>query len=70
MKILRTICILALVAGLVLGGAGSAFAQGPPGKRGFFGTVDSVVGYVLTLTTALSMPIKLKLGVSPPLEPS
>jgi len=53
MKILRTIGILALVAGLVLGGTGSALAQGPPdgppgggphspGKRGLFGTVISV----------------------------
>jgi len=52
MKILRTIGILALVAGLVLGGTGSALAQGPPDeppgggphspKRGLFGTVLSV----------------------------
>ena len=53
MKILRTIGILALVAGLVLGGTGSALAQGPPdgppgggphspGKRGLFGTVTSI----------------------------
>jgi len=53
MKILRTIGILTLVAGLVLGGAGSAFAQGPPdelpgrdphspGKRGLFGTVTAI----------------------------
>lgn len=62
MKILRTIGILALVAGLVLGDASSAFAQGPPdeppgggphspGKRGLFGTVDSVSGYDVTLVT-------------------
>jgi len=66
MKTLRTIGILALVAGLVLGGAGSAFAQGPPdelpdrgphspGKRGLFGTVTSVtpdtMTYVISLET-------------------
>lgn len=52
MKILRAIGILALVAGLVLGGEGSVFANGkpdePPGggqhspKHGLFGTVASV----------------------------
>lgn len=57
MKILRTMGILALVAGLVLGGAGSVFAQGQP-KRGFFGTVSSVTTitseeeYVIELDTA------------------
>ena len=66
MKILRTIGILALVAGLVLGGTGSAFAKGPPeeppgggshspGKRGLFGTVTSVTpingSYVIELET-------------------
>ena len=55
MKILRTMGILALVAGLVLGGTGSALAQGPPGKRGLFGTVLSVTpnngGYVIELET-------------------
>ena len=53
MKILRTIGILALVAGLVLGGGGSALAEKPtdgppgggqhsPGKRGLSGNVTSV----------------------------
>ena len=53
MKILRTIVILALVAGLVLGGVGTAFAKKPPdvprgggphspGKRGLSGNVTSV----------------------------
>ena len=53
MKILKTIGILALVAGLVLGGVGTAFAEKPPdvprgggphspGKRGLFGNVTSV----------------------------
>ena len=65
MKILRTMGILALVAGLVLGGAGSVFAQGPPEdppgggshspKHGLFGTVASVAtitgGYVIELDT-------------------
>jgi hypothetical protein len=64
MKTLRTIGILALVAGLVLGGAGSAFAEGPPDppgggphspKHGLFGTVLSVTpitgGYVIELET-------------------
>ncbi len=51
MKILRTIGILALVAGLVLGGTGSVLAQGPPNKSGLFGTVDSVSGYDVTLVT-------------------
>ncbi len=65
MKILRTIGILALVAGLVLGGAGSAFADGPPEdppgggshspKHGLFGTVLSVTpitgGYLIELET-------------------
>lgn len=65
MKILRSIGILALVAGLVLGGGGSALANGepaePPGggshspKHGLFGTVASVAtitgGYVISLDT-------------------
>lgn len=55
MKILRTIGILALVAGLVLGGTGSVLAQGPPNKSGLFGTVTSVTpiteGYVIELET-------------------
>ncbi len=55
MKILGTIGVLALVAGLVLGSASSALAQGPPGKRGLFGTVSSVAtitgGYVIELET-------------------
>lgn len=59
MKILRTIGILALVAGLVLGGTGSALAQGPPNKRGLFGTVSSVATiqseeeYLISLETEL-----------------
>ena len=59
MKILRTIGILALVTGLVLGGTGSALAQGPPGKRGLFGTVSSIVTddpgveYTISLETDL-----------------
>ena len=65
MKILRTMGILALVAGLVLGGTGSALAKGPPDeppgggphspKHGLFGTVLSVTpntgGYVIELET-------------------
>ncbi len=62
MKILRTIGILALVTGLVLGGVSSVFAKGPPddppgggphspGKRGLFGTADSINGYDVTLVT-------------------
>jgi len=57
MKILRTIGILALVAGLVLGGTGSALAQGPPDgppgggphspKHGLFGTVLSPVETII-----------------------
>jgi len=54
MKILRTIGILAIVAGLVIGGTGNVFAKGPPdplpgsgnhssSKQGIFGTVSSVV---------------------------
>jgi len=53
MKILRTVGILALVAGLLLGGGGTAFAEKPPdvprgggphspGKRGLSGNVTSV----------------------------
>ncbi len=59
MKTLRTMGILALVAGLVLGGVSSAFAQGPPNKRGLFGTVSSVdtitsgEEYVISLDTEL-----------------
>ncbi len=59
MKILRTIGILALVAGLVLGGVSSVLAQGPPNKRGLFGTVTSVatitsgVEYLISLETEL-----------------
>jgi len=69
MKILRTMGILALVAGLVLGGAGSVFAKGPPDdppgggphspKHGLFGTVTSVETitedeeYVIDLDTKL-----------------
>lgn len=66
MKILRTIGILALAAGLALGGAGSALAQEPPdeppgrgphspGKRGLSGNVTSVEtipgGYLIHLET-------------------
>jgi len=67
MKILRTIGILALVAGLVLGGTGSALAQGPPDgppgggphspKHGLFGTatsIETITGgekYVISLET-------------------
>ena len=72
MKILRTIGILALVAGLVLGGTGSVLAQGPPdeppgggphspGKRGLFGTVDSAVGYVVTLETKEGSTVEVTL---------
>ena len=72
MKILRTIGILALVAGLVLGGASSAFAQGPPdeppgggphspGKSGLFGTVDSVSGYDVTLETKEGSTVEVTL---------
>ncbi len=63
MKILRTIGILALVAALVLGGAGSAFAQGgPPGKRhGFFGTVGIVGIELLTLTTEEGWTVEVTL---------
>lgn len=73
MKILRTIGILALVAGLVLGSAGSALAKGPPdetpggglqspGKRhGFFGTADSAVGYVVTLVTKQGLTVEVTL---------
>ena len=64
MKILRTIGILALVAGLVLGGAGSAFAQGPPNKSGFFGTVDSAVGYVVTLETKEGSTVEVTLPLA------
>ncbi len=69
MKILRTIGILALVAGLVLGGVGSAFAQGPPdgppgpgphspGKRGLFGTVTSVTTVTANVTYVISLETK------------
>jgi len=71
MKILRTIGILALVAGLVLGGTGSTLAKGPPdgppggshspGKRGLFGTADSAVGYVVTLVTKQGLTIEVTL---------
>lgn len=61
MKILRTIGILALVAGLVLGGTGSVLAQGPPNKSGLFGTVDSVVGYVVTLETKEGSTVEVTL---------
>ncbi len=72
MKILRTVGILALVAGLVLGGAGSAFAQGPPedppgggphspGKRGLFGTVTSTAGYDVTLVTKEGSTVEVTL---------
>lgn len=68
MKILRTIGILALVAGLALGNVGSAFAQGPPdelpdrgphspGKRGLFGTVLSV-----TVTDNVTFSLETKQG--------
>jgi len=59
MKILRTIGILALVTGLVLGGVSSVLAQGPPNKRGLFGTVSSVdtitsgEEYLISLETEL-----------------
>jgi len=63
MKILRTIGILALVAGLVLGGTGSALAQGPPDgppgggphspKHGLFGTVLSVTADTMTYVISL-----------------
>ncbi len=55
MKILRTIGILALVAGLVLGGAGSAFAQKPPPKRGLFGTVVSPVTKIDAVTYVIEL---------------
>lgn len=66
MKMLRTIGILALVAGLLLGGVGSAFAKGPPdeprgggphspGKRGLFGTVTSA-----TVTDNVTLFIELE----------
>lgn len=53
MKILKTFCILAIVATLMIGGTSSVFAKGKPdeppgqsehspGKRGLFGTVTSV----------------------------
>ncbi len=69
MKISRTIGILALVAGLVLGGVGSAFAQGPPdgspgggphspGKRGLFGTVTSVATVTANVTYIISLETK------------
>lgn len=69
MKILRTIGILALVAGLLLGGAGSAFAKEPPdrppgggphspGKRGLFGTVTSVATVTANVTYLISLETK------------
>ena len=65
MKILRTIGILALVAGLVLGGGGSALANGepaePPVKDGLFGTVDSVSGYDVTLVTKEGLTVVVTL---------
>ena len=61
MKILRTVGILALVAGLVLGGASSALAQGPPGKRGFFGTAGMPDGYDVPLTTAEGWTVEVTL---------
>jgi hypothetical protein len=50
-----------LVAGLVLGGTGSVLAQGPPNKRGLFGTVSSVdtitsgEEYLISLETELGI---------------
>jgi len=72
MKILRTIGILAIVAGLVLGGTGSAFAKGPPdphpgggnnahGKRGLFGTAESAGGDVVTLKTKEGSTVQVTL---------
>jgi len=71
MKILRTLGILALVAGLVLGGAGSVFAKGPPDgppgggphspKHGLFGTVDSTDGYDITLVTKEGSTVEVTL---------
>ena len=62
MKILRTIGILAIVAGLMIGGTGNVFAKGPPdplpssgnhssNKQGMFGTAVSAVDDVVTLET-------------------
>lgn len=62
MKILKTIGILAIVAGLMIGGTGSVYAKGPPeglpaggpdspGKHGLFGTVESTDGYDVILVT-------------------
>jgi len=71
MKILRTIGILALVAGLVLGAVGTAFAKGPPdeprgggphspGKRGLSGNVTSVE--TITAGEEYVIDLETKLG--------
>lgn len=72
MKTLRTIGILAIVAGLMIGGTGNVFAKGPPdeppgsgphspGKRGLFGTVDSADGYDITLVTKEGSTVEVTL---------
>ena len=72
MKILRTLGILALTVGLVLGSSGSVLAQGPPdelpaggphspGKQGLFGTVDSTDGYEVTLVTKEGSTVEVTL---------